>query len=742
MAETRKILTVACILSFCQFSVWAQSIQLGQPFFVDEDHIGETCILESTDENARYSYNPFPSQLKMTDPLTGTEFGVSYVSNCDGAEWPDEAIEAFDYAINIWSYHLSSEVPILIQANWRALGTGVLGSAGPTLYYTLTGEGIAGNTLYSAAQASAMSGFDVLAQPGVSPAIDHHIVINMNCNYENWHFGINANPPSGTIDFVTVALHEIGHGIGFVGSMRADVSRQTAQWGRQNQQGVRQPVIYDRFAVDGFFDEVIDESLYPNNSAGLYNAVTGREQGLFFTGMDAEISNSGFRVPIYAPSPFRPGSSFSHFDQTAFSASENALMRPRMDMALAVHSPGPVFCGLLKDMAWPLGPGCIDLLFDDNLLGRPVLATPSHKTDRLNLLPLFEWNPVEGAVEYRLQISGSSNFHEPVMDVIVDEPFFLPPDNFELNTTYYWRVLAIRQSERSIWSTIWRFRTVRNIDLPLTVRLNEPANGSESLLPGFTFVWTLADKTERYEIQISKDPDFTDIVFRRSTGFNAINSPLDLENLTQFFWRVRGTNQSGAGDWSEVWTFTTTIEKPEPVTLVFPGTGESQISVTPLFSWNPGNRATEYILQVSETEFFTSLVVEEKLSQLSVRPVTELNVAAIYYWRVKALNAGGESDWSEVQHFTTEVNVTGISSNYPNPFNSTTTFRYQLSDTRNVLIDVYDITGRRVAVVVNEQKSPGVYFTRLSSENFASGIYLVRFIAGDFMDIRKISVVR
>lgn len=80
---------------------------------------------------------------------------------------------------------------------------------------------------------------------------------------------------------------------------------------------------------------------------------------------------------------------------------------------------------------------------------------------------------------------------------------------------------------------------------------------------------------------------------------------------------------------------------------------------------------------------------------------------------------------------------------YPNPFNSSTTFQYELPETRDVRLAVYDITGREVAVLEDGRLSGGIY-TRTWSGNTAdnltagNGIYFYRFIAGDHVSSGKL----
>jgi hypothetical protein len=71
--------------------------------------------------------------------------------------------------------------------------------------------------------------------------------------------------------------------------------------------------------------------------------------------------------------------------------------------------------------------------------------------------------------------------------------------------------------------------------------------------------------------------------------------------------------------------------------------------------------------------------------------------------------------------------------NYPNPFNPTTTIKYELPKSSYVRLSVYDLLGREVSVLVNEWKPPGTYEVRFDARGLASGVYLCRLTAGDFL---------
>jgi hypothetical protein len=64
--------------------------------------------------------------------------------------------------------------------------------------------------------------------------------------------------------------------------------------------------------------------------------------------------------------------------------------------------------------------------------------------------------------------------------------------------------------------------------------------------------------------------------------------------------------------------------------------------------------------------------------------------------------------------------------NYPNPFNSTTQIKYSLNFESNVVLDIYDLTGRKVSTLVNEKQKPGNYVKTFNPLNLTTGMYIYR----------------
>ena len=80
--------------------------------------------------------------------------------------------------------------------------------------------------------------------------------------------------------------------------------------------------------------------------------------------------------------------------------------------------------------------------------------------------------------------------------------------------------------------------------------------------------------------------------------------------------------------------------------------------------------------------------------------------------------------------------------NYPNPFNSSTKIKYQVAKAVNVTLKVYDLLGREVAILVNEEKKPGVYEVEFNGSGLSSGVYFYKLNAGDFTQTKKLMLLK
>jgi hypothetical protein len=80
--------------------------------------------------------------------------------------------------------------------------------------------------------------------------------------------------------------------------------------------------------------------------------------------------------------------------------------------------------------------------------------------------------------------------------------------------------------------------------------------------------------------------------------------------------------------------------------------------------------------------------------------------------------------------------------NYPNPFNPSTQISYSLPITHHASLKVFDLLGREVAVLVDEESSPGAHTATWDASGFPSGVYFYRLHAGDFVETKKLILTR
>ncbi|MFH1196301.1 MAG: S8 family serine peptidase [bacterium] len=187
--------------------------------------------------------------------------------------------------------------------------------------------------------------------------------------------------------------------------------------------------------------------------------------------------------------------------------------------------------------------------------------------------------------------------------------------------------------------------------------------------------------------------------------------------------------------------------------LLSPHNNSGNISVNPTFEWVSVTGASNYWLQIATDINFTNVVFNDSNLTATTKEVANLQYETVHFWRVCARNVHGSGEWSEVRGFATEVYV-GIKDekeiptefalfqNYPNPFNPTTVISFQLPVISKVNLKIYDILGREVAALVNEEKPAGTYEVKFDGSQLSSGIYIYKLVAGSFIQSKKLILMK
>ena len=208
---------------------------------------------------------------------------------------------------------------------------------------------------------------------------------------------------------------------------------------------------------------------------------------------------------------------------------------------------------------------------------------------------------------------------------------------------------------------------------------------------------------------------------------------------------------------------------PSAVQLEYPVDGSAVLSDSVYVRWRPATPAVvKYWLESATDSLFVSRFVDSAVTDTGYG-LEGLRSGHTYWWKVRAYNAVGWGPFSDVRRFfvrTTDVRLPegvptefALKQNYPNPFNPTTVVRYELPVVSHVRLAVYDLLGREVAVLVNERKASGKYEVRFTARGgsarrvgsstsggdgsgLASGIYVYRLTAGDFVQAKKLVLLK
>lgn len=121
----------------------------------------------------------------------------------------------------------------------------------------------------------------------------------------------------------------------------------------------------------------------------------------------------------------------------------------------------------------------------------------------------------------------------------------------------------------------------------------------------------------------------------------------------------------------------------------------------------------------------------------------ENNANGTFYYRLKQVDMNGQSTYSQVLTVKFDIPTEySLAQNFPNPFNPATTIRYTVPQNGPVTIKLFDITGREVSTLVNEVKSVGSYDLKFDASGLASGVYIYRMVAKDFVSVKKMSILK
>jgi hypothetical protein len=118
-------------------------------------------------------------------------------------------------------------------------------------------------------------------------------------------------------------------------------------------------------------------------------------------------------------------------------------------------------------------------------------------------------------------------------------------------------------------------------------------------------------------------------------------------------------------------------------------------------------------------------------------------IAGSYNYRLKQVDFNGNFEYSPIINVVVSVpNEFKLIQNYPNPFNPSTTIKYQIPNAGIVVLKVYNTLGKEVATLVNAEKPAGSYDIEFNASALSSGIYFYKLQIGNFVETKKMILLR
>ena len=268
----------------------------------------------------------------------------------------------------------------------------------------------------------------------------------------------------------------------------------------------------------------------------------------------------------------------------------------------------------------------------------------------IELTPSFNWDRIEGAAGYKIEVDNDVNFSSPIVSKLPNGTSYIPTVILQ-DGTYYWRV-AMRRSSKVVgrWSATMLFTKTSSFPTPISPIADVVIHSQP------TFEWTaiLTPTNQpflaapRYRVQLDRDPNFSKLrSFTTETNAYTVVKGESIADGT-WYWRVAIIDADGKiGTFSPVQQF---YKEYLPPSLIRPVQGDSFVNV-PSFQWTEQPGAAYYQLQVDDDPQFASPNITKSVDTTNYTPVEKLSDKE-YYWRVRVYDKDRNSGPFEVGRVT------------------------------------------------------------------------------------------
>lgn len=272
----------------------------------------------------------------------------------------------------------------------------------------------------------------------------------------------------------------------------------------------------------------------------------------------------------------------------------------------------------------------------------PTLVSPA--ADAAVTTPTLQWQAVEGAAYYKVELSANASFI-PIEKTFTTYNLQITPKDALASSEHYWRVTGMDNDDHPGDNSSSRKFTLNAPPAPTdtTPQLLTPTS-NETITTDPTFTWTRVTGATDYHLIVSQYADFHssyDSPYLDYTSYtpSAEGTQDSFANNT-YYWKVQARNGTSVIATSEARSFT----KQQPLNLVVPADGGG-LMIDPSFEWEHFVGADRYRLLVSKEADFEPLYDSVYPDYRSYTPYTPGNydtyVNGTYYWKVQAQNSSG-----------------------------------------------------------------------------------------------------
>jgi fibronectin type 3 domain-containing protein len=273
----------------------------------------------------------------------------------------------------------------------------------------------------------------------------------------------------------------------------------------------------------------------------------------------------------------------------------------------------------------------------------PSLTFPSDKLVKSDTAINFQWEKIDNATNYKIQISTDSNFLTGVIELSKADTFILRNSLVD-NTTYFWRVQTNDSVHFSKWSNPYRFQTfIRRPILSKIVTSNNRIN--------LTWAVTSSRNLKAFKIYRATSTNPTVKIDSISSSIFSYND--SVANGIKYFYRITAINTDDVeSDYSNE-LFANSFNG---TALDTPVNNKIKEQLKPTFKWRSVQDATKYNLQISTDSLFgNSSIVDTAITGTSLFYTKGLADNTTFYWRVRAGDDKGYSNWTKFNFFQTYV---------------------------------------------------------------------------------------